>query len=108
MPISRLLQVPPGSLDLLAGDVRRRRSVQRAWFALAEAHGYEEVIPPTFEYGELFTRSAGPELASRLIRFVDRDGALVALRADFTSSIARMVGNRLADAALAHQLGMSM
>jgi ATP phosphoribosyltransferase regulatory subunit len=100
MPLSRLQQVPPGSLDLLAGDVRRRRSVQRAWFALAEAHGYEEVIPPTFEYEEVFTRSAGPELASRLIRFVDRDGALVALRADFTSSIARMVATRLAGAPL--------
>jgi ATP phosphoribosyltransferase regulatory subunit len=100
MPISRLQQVPPGSLDLLAGDVRRRRRVQRAWFALAEAHGYEEVIPPTFEYEEVFTRSAGPELASRLIRFVDRDGALVALRADFTSSIARMVATRLSGAPL--------
>jgi len=100
MPISRLLQVPPGSLDLLAGDVRRRRRVQRAWFALAEAGGYSEVIPPTFEYEEVFTRSAGPELASRLIRFVDRDGALVALRADFTSSIARVVATRLADAPL--------
>jgi ATP phosphoribosyltransferase regulatory subunit len=100
MPISRLLQVPPGSLDLLAGDVRRRRRVQRAWFALAEAGGYAEVIPPTFEYEEVFTRSAGPELASRLIRFVDRDGALVALRADFTSSIARVVATRLAGAPL--------
>jgi ATP phosphoribosyltransferase regulatory subunit len=100
MSISRIQQVPPGSLDLLAGDVRRRRSVQRAWFALAEEHGYEEVIPPTFEYEEVFTRSAGPELTSRLIRFVDRDGALVALRADFTSSIARMVATRLLGAPL--------
>lgn len=100
MPISRILQVPPGSLDLLAGDVRRRRQVQRAWFALAEEAGYQEVIPPTFEYEEVFTRSAGPELASRLIRFVDRDGALVALRADFTSAIARVVATRLADAPL--------
>jgi len=30
MPLSRILQVPPGSLDLLAGDVRRRRRVQHA------------------------------------------------------------------------------
>jgi ATP phosphoribosyltransferase regulatory subunit len=100
MPPSPITSVPPGSLDLLAGDVRRRRRVQRAWFALAEAHGYDEVIPPTFEYEEVFTRTAGPELASRLIRFVDRDGRLVALRADFTSAIARMVATRLADAPL--------
>lgn len=96
MPTSLIPNVPPGSLDLLAGDVTRRRRVQRSWFALAESHGYHEVIPPTFEYEEVFTRGAGPELASRLIRFVDRDGRLVALRADFTSAIARMVATRLA------------
>ena len=39
---------------------------------LAEARGYEEVIPPTFEYEEVFTRGGGPELASRLVRFVDQ------------------------------------
>ncbi|HEX5724935.1 MAG TPA: ATP phosphoribosyltransferase regulatory subunit [Longimicrobiaceae bacterium] len=100
MPTSRITHVPPGSQDLLAGDVRRRRRVQREWFALAEAHGYQEVIPPTFEYEEVFTRSAGPELGARLIRFVDRDGRLVALRADFTSAIARVAGTRLANAPL--------
>ena len=100
MPPNPISHVPPGSQDLLAGDVRRRRRVQAAWFALAEAHGYHEVIPPTFEYEEVFTRSAGPELAARLIRFVDRDGRLVALRADFTSAIARVVATRLASAPL--------
>ena len=97
MPTTRLAQVPPGSQDLLAADVRRRRRVQRVWFELAEGHGYEEVMPPTFEYEEVFTRSGGPELAARLIRFVDRDGRLVALRADFTSAIARMAATRLRD-----------
>lgn len=96
MPTTRLAQVPPGSQDLLAADVRRRRRVQRVWFELAEAAHYDEVIPPTFEYEEVFTR-AGTKLASELIRFVDRDGRLVALRADFTSAIARMAATRLRD-----------
>ncbi|HET7234070.1 MAG TPA: ATP phosphoribosyltransferase regulatory subunit [Longimicrobium sp.] len=99
MPSSLIPNVPPGSLDLLAGDVRRRRRVQHTWFVLSEAHGYQEVIPPTFEYEEVFTRSAGPGLAARLIRFVDRDGRLVALRADYTSAIARVVATRLAGVA---------
>jgi ATP phosphoribosyltransferase regulatory subunit len=99
MPTPRPAQVPPGSQDLLAADVRRRRDVQRAWFQRAEAAGYSEVIPPTFEYEEVFTR-AGTKLASELIRFVDRDGRLVALRADFTSALARVASTRLRDAPL--------
>jgi ATP phosphoribosyltransferase regulatory subunit len=98
MSNSWLAPVPLGSQDLLSDDVRRRRRVQRDWFTLAEAQGYEEVIPPTFEYEEVFTCSGGPELSRRLIRFLDRDGRLVALRADFTSSIARIAATRLAAA----------
>lgn len=100
MPNERISRIPPGSQDLLAGDVRRRRHVQATWFGLAEDRGYAEVIPPTFEYEEVFTLGAGPDLASRLVRFVDRDGRLVALRADFTSSIARMAATKLATAGL--------
>lgn len=96
MPNERISRIPPGSQDLLAGDVRRRRKVQSTWFGLAEERGYTEVIPPTFEYEEVFTLGAGPDLSSRLVRFVDRDGRLVALRADFTSSIARMAATKLA------------
>jgi ATP phosphoribosyltransferase regulatory subunit len=100
MPIQRITGVPPGSQDLLAGDVRRRRQVQAAWFSLAGRGGYDEVIPPTFEYEEVFTLGAGPDLAASLVRFVDQDGRIVALRADFTSSIARMAATRLAAAPL--------
>lgn len=100
MPNEKISRIPPGSRDLLAGDVRRRREVQAAWFDLASRRGYEEVIPPTFEYEEVFTLAAGRDLASRLIRFMDRDGRIVALRADFTSSIARMVATRFATAPL--------
>jgi ATP phosphoribosyltransferase regulatory subunit len=95
MSISRIARVPPGSQDLVADDVRIRRQLQQTWFTLAEGRGYQEVIPPTFEYEEVFTRGAGPELSSRLIRFIDQDGRIVALRADFTSSVARVAATRL-------------
>lgn len=98
-PVS-ISHVPPGSQDLLSDDVRRRRFVQASWFTLAERSGYEEVMPPTFEYEEVFTRGAGDDLSSRLLRFVDQDGRLVALRADFTSSIARLASTKLAQAPL--------
>ena len=92
--------IPPGSQDLLAGDVRRRRKVQGVWFDLAGEKGYEEVIPPSFEYEEVFILGGGPDLGSKLLRFVDRDGRVVALRADFTASIARIAATRLMSAPL--------
>jgi ATP phosphoribosyltransferase regulatory subunit len=94
------IYTPPGSQDLLSEDVRLRRRVQGAWFRLASERGYEEVIPPTFEYEEVFTRGGGKELAGRLVRFVDRDGRILALRADFTSSIARLAATKLMAAPL--------
>lgn len=100
MANQRIIGIPPGSQDLLAGDVKRRRQVQATWFELAGDRGYEEVIPPSFEYEEVFTMGGGADLASKLLRFVDRDGRLVALRADFTSSIARMAATKLRAAPL--------
>jgi ATP phosphoribosyltransferase regulatory subunit len=96
MMSNRIIHVPPGSQDLLPDAVRVRRRIQRTWFSLAESRGYEEVIPPTFEYEEVFTRSGGAELSSSLIRFIDQDGRIVALRADFTSAIARVAATRFA------------
>lgn len=91
--------IPPGALDLAGEAVRRRRRVQRQMLERLEAAGYEEVIPPTFEYAEVFARAGGPEVADRLIRFLDRDGRLLALRYDFTASVARIVATKLSDCA---------
>jgi ATP phosphoribosyltransferase regulatory subunit len=57
-----------------------------------------EIVPPTFEYGEVFTRAGGPDVSDRLIRFFDLDGRLLALRYDFTASVARLAATKLADA----------
>jgi ATP phosphoribosyltransferase regulatory subunit len=89
---------PPGALDLTGQAVVRRRALQRATTAVLEEAGFEELSPPTFEYEEVFRRAGGAELAEKLIRFVDLDGRILALRYDFTSSIARMAATTFADA----------
>lgn len=90
--------IPPGALDLTGQAVVRRRGLQRATTAVLEEAGFEELSPPTFEYEEVFRRAGGAELAEKLIRFVDLDGRILALRYDFTSSIARMTATTFADA----------
>ncbi len=58
--------------------------------AVLEASNFEEVSPPTFEYEEVFVRAGGPAVIERLIRFLDLDGRTLALRYDFTASVARV------------------
>jgi len=66
--------------------------------AALEKARYEELIPPTFEYEDTFVRAGGPEIAERLVRFPDRDGRILALRYDFTASLARVAATTFADA----------
>jgi ATP phosphoribosyltransferase regulatory subunit len=80
----------PGALDHTGEAVRRRRHLQQAGMAVLARAGYEELIPPTFEYEDTFLRAGGTGIAERLVRFPDRDGRILALRYDFTSSVARV------------------
>ena len=100
LPRSAIALVPPGALDLTGEAVRRRRTLQRATLAVLEESGFEEVSPPTFEYEEIFVRSGGPAVIERLIRFLDLDGRALALRYDFTASVARVAATAFADRSL--------
>jgi ATP phosphoribosyltransferase regulatory subunit len=98
---------PPGALDLTGDAARRRRALERAAVAVLERAGYEELLPPTFEYEDVFLRAGGAGVAERLLRFPDRDGRILALRYDFTSSIARIASTTFAAARLPLRLNYS-
>jgi ATP phosphoribosyltransferase regulatory subunit len=98
MTRSSITAIPPGALDLTGQAVVRRRALQYAMTSVLKEAGFEELSPPTFEYEEVFRRAGGAELAEKLIRLVDLDGRILALRYDFTSSIARMAATTFADA----------
>ena len=95
---SSIAAIPPGALDLTGEAVRRRRVLQRAAMGALEKAGYEELIPPTFEYEDTFLRAGGPGVAERLVRFPDRDGRILALRYDFTASLARVAATTFSSA----------
>jgi len=88
----RLAQVPPGVQCFVGDEARRRRSVEELVVSVFEGWDYEEIIPPLFDYADVF---AGEALASRTYSFVARDGSVLALRPDFTSLIAKVAAGRL-------------
>ena len=58
---------------------------------MIEAWGYSRVYTPTFEFYDALAQADGHVLADILYRFVDREGATLALRPEMTIPIARMV-----------------
>jgi ATP phosphoribosyltransferase regulatory subunit len=90
----RLAQVPPGVQCFVGGEVRRRRRIEETVVSVFEGWDYEEIIPPLFDYADVF---AGEALAPKTYSFVGRDGNVLALRPDFTSLLAKIAAGRLRD-----------
>lgn len=89
--------LPHGVQDLFLEEAADRRRAEASLRELFSRWCYAELIPPTFEYDDTLTVGAGPELRQAMYRFFDREGHTLALRADFTTQVARLVATRLAD-----------
>ena len=88
----RLAQAPPGVQCFVGEEARRRRRIEEAVVSVFEGWDYEEIIPPLFDYADVFTAEA---LVPKTYSFVGRDGSVLALRHDFTSLLANIAAGRL-------------
>ncbi len=84
-----------GMRDFLPEDAEKMRYVERVAEELARLYGYNEVITPIVEYYDLLAAKAGEEIRERMYAFKDLSGRKVALRPEFTASIARLVGTKM-------------
>lgn len=92
--MSSLTKIPAGVQYFFDDEVRLRRSVEARAMRAFAGWSYDEIILPMFDYHDLFARGMGAEKAEATYRFVDRDGALLALRPELTSLVARTVATR--------------
>ena len=90
----RLVHVPPGVQCFVGDEARTRRRIEETVVQAFEGWDYEEIIPPLYDYAEVF---AGPALSPKTYSFVGRDGSVLALRPDFTSLLAKVAAGRLRD-----------
>jgi ATP phosphoribosyltransferase regulatory subunit len=86
-------QIPPGTQILIGRAARQRRVLERAISSVFEGWSYDEIIPPIFDYYDVFAKGWGQE--EQIYRFIDRDGNILALRPEFTSLVAKTVVTRL-------------
>jgi histidyl-tRNA synthetase len=84
-----------GMRDFLAEEAKTMRHIEQTAREIARLYGYEEIITPVVESYELLAAKAGEEMRHRMYAFEDLGGRKVALRAEFTPSVARLVATTL-------------
>jgi histidyl-tRNA synthetase len=84
-----------GMRDFLPRDAERMRHVEQVSRELAQLYSYEEVITPVVESYDLLAAKAGEEIRERMYAFEDLGGRKVALRPEFTASVARLMATKL-------------
>jgi ATP phosphoribosyltransferase regulatory subunit len=90
-------QIPNGFTDLFLQEAACYLWLTDELRGLFSSWGYAPVIPPTVAYAEMMSAELGSQMAQSLYRFIDREGRALALRADLTVPVARIVGTRLYD-----------
>jgi ATP phosphoribosyltransferase regulatory subunit len=88
---------PTGVHPLLAEETARRRRIEARFVDAFNAAGFQEVILPIIDYVEPYASLVDSAAAKQSYRFVDREGDLVAIRADFTPMVARALAPSITD-----------
>ena len=88
-------QTVRGMRDLLAEEAETLNFVIGKARETAQLYGYKEVITPVVEPYELLSAKSGEEIRQRMFIFKDLGDRSVALRPEFTASIARLATTAL-------------
>jgi histidyl-tRNA synthetase len=88
-------QTVRGMRDFLAKEAAAMKYVEALTRELARLYGFQEIITPIMESYELLAAKSGEEIRQRMYTFEDLGGRKVALRPEFTASIARLMASTL-------------
>jgi ATP phosphoribosyltransferase regulatory subunit len=92
-------QLPKGAKLYLPDEAALKRFAEERLRSVFSQWGYREVVPPTYEYFDVLSLGTDEHLQERMFKLEDREtGRMLALRADVTPQIARIVATRLREA----------
>ncbi len=91
------LHTPMGVTDILPEECTRKKELESTMWSVFSSIGYKEVEVPSFEFYDCYESSGGEISQETLYKFFDEQGRILALRPDFTTSIARMASTKLSD-----------
>ena len=87
-------EAPRGMRDFYPADMVWRNKVFDAFRAAGDAAGFEPYDACVVESYELLSRKAGEEVGEQIYHFHDKSDRHIALRAEMTPTLARMVAQR--------------
>ncbi|KKM15273.1 hypothetical protein LCGC14_1697730 [marine sediment metagenome] len=89
--------LPSGVKDILPAEAKELKYIKRKLAKSYELWGYDEVYTPVFEYLDVSGLQTGERIKKEMFKFLDDNGDLLALRPDMTTSIARLVSQKLTE-----------
>jgi histidyl-tRNA synthetase len=87
---------PRGTRDFYPGEMAWRSYLVDAWRRVSVRHGFDQVDGPIFENLDTYKVKSGEGIVSELFHFEDRGGRQLAIRPEFTPTLARMVAAQAA------------
>jgi ATP phosphoribosyltransferase regulatory subunit len=89
-------EIPRGTRLFLPVTAAKKRRLEERLLTVFFRWGFQEVVPPTFEYMEVFTRGLGEAYQEQLFKLEERrTGRLLALRPDMTTQLAKLAATLL-------------
>ncbi len=85
-----LLHTPEGVRDVYGEEYARKLFVEKKLHDTIHLYGYQDIQTPTFEFFDVYSKEIGTTPSSQLYKFFDKEGNTLALRPDFTPSMAQM------------------
>lgn len=90
------LQQPKGTRDFYPQEMAWQNHLFDTWKKVSLRNGFDQVDGPVFESLDLYKVKSGEGIISELFHFEDRGGRGLAIRPEFTPTLARMVADRAA------------
>jgi histidyl-tRNA synthetase len=88
-------QAVKGMRDFYPEAMRLRNWILDTWRRVSLRNGFEEFDAPILEYLDLFTAKSGEGIVNELFHLTDRGGRQLAIRAEMTPSLARMINAKV-------------
>ncbi len=87
-------QAPKGTRDFYPQDCALRNYLVDAWRRVSIRNGFEQVDGPIFESLDLYKAKSGEGIVSELFHFEDRGERHLAIRPEFTPTLAHMAAQQ--------------